>query len=316
MAKEKDNVLFNVNRFEVKKGYTYAIKNKLDLNAPSGFVNEGSTKLPDGVDESFQCRCSPEGLWDSGFFDWSPCFSTLDPTEAKVKAKANLENVAKPFMRVKGIKDNDTLDPNNDAWWKLQDFKIWHGRIYNTDNPVDAFELYMAINAYQLTPKEFEKDPKFSGSYYVIVDTTKAKKLKEERTETKFSAISKFSTVLDANKSALIDILFYLDIKVDDKSSSEALMTLFDEHILPKEDKLRMFVEAVSDISNDNLEKYIIYRKLNGLYGSTVTRKSNGTFAYDGVEIGQDLKSAADFIAKNPKLEDIKNQIILREDAN
>lgn len=306
--------LFEINGFAVHKGFTYSIKNKADLNAPSGFVQEGTTKLPSGVDEMFQCRTSEEGLWDTGFFAYSPCYSAMEETEATKAAKAVFENVAKPYMRQKGITDKDLLSPNNDDWWKLQNFRIWPGRVYNSNNPVDVFELYMALNAYQLTPKDQEKDPRYSRSSYVIVDTTKAKKVKEERTENKFKAIKSFTNTLDTNRSALVNILYYLDLKVSDKSSDESLMTLFDEIISSADDKLRLFASAMKDLDNDKFDKYIIYRKLNSLYGSKVIRKSNGVFTYDGIEIGEDLKSASENIEKNPKLSEIKNEIILTDE--
>lgn len=306
-------VLFTINGFEVRSKHTYTIKNKPDLNAPSGFIQEGTTKLPSGVDESFQCRYDHQSdQWDSGFYDYCPQFQGLDEKEATREAKIRFDGVAKPYMRVKGIKDKDTFSPHNTDFWKKQNFKIWANRVYSTDNPVDVFELYMAINAYQLTPKELEKDPRYARSAYIISDTSKVRKLKEERVMTKFTAVSVFTNILSADKQGLCDIMSYLGTPTDVSMDDASVMALFEEQLLSKDDKLRLFDAAVKDYENGKSDKFVIYRNLAKMYGgSKFIRKANGTFAFDGVDVGQDVKSAAENIAVNPKLEEIKRQIIL-----
>ena len=49
---------------------------------------------------------------------------------------------------------------------------------------------------HQLTPKGSEGDSAYSNSSYIIQDTTKVKKLKDERAENKFKAIGVFHALI------------------------------------------------------------------------------------------------------------------------
>ena len=83
------DTLFKINDFEVKKDSIYVVKDKRDMDAPSGFIRAGVSKLPSkGVGDTFQVRYVSRdggrtGTWDTGFYEFSHCYKTQDKDSVK-----------------------------------------------------------------------------------------------------------------------------------------------------------------------------------------------------------------------------------------
>ena len=108
MNNKGNQPLFEIDGFKVMPESNYIIKNKTDYDAPSAFVKVGTTKLPSaGVGESFQCRyvrtSRDTGVWDTGFYEQSPCYSHLKPGEKELAVKKLMKNVVEPYEAYTGI---------------------------------------------------------------------------------------------------------------------------------------------------------------------------------------------------------------------
>lgn len=313
--------LFTLHGFEVKEDSKYVLTDKLDMDAPSGFIAAGVTKLPsDHVSESFQATYNQEmDLWDTGFYPESPCYANENPTDAAIKVKAILKNVVEPYKRFAGIplKDEETLSHKNDAFWtaKAQNFMIYTNQIFDTTRAKDVFTLYFALLTRNVTPKGQEGDPKFNRASYVLVDTTKALKSKDEKASTKFKAIASFSNMLESDKDGLVNILRYIDVNVSVNAENATIMAIFDAYLSQGQDKINRFNSMVSDYASDaGKEKIQIFNILKSKFGvdKKIGKNSKNMFTYDGIEVGPDLASSAENIAKN--LIDIKKELLLADD--
>ena len=83
-------VIINVNGLDIKEDSIYTITGKLDKNAPSGFVKEGTTKLPSlGIMNTVVCnfvitnKATNQGVYDTGLYVESPCYAKMPKADVE-----------------------------------------------------------------------------------------------------------------------------------------------------------------------------------------------------------------------------------------
>lgn len=315
---EKKTLLFEINGFEVYSNSTYLIKDKKDGDAPTGFVNAGVSKLPsDGIDESFQCRFHPtspdgkKGSWDTGFYEFSPCYIGVDQKRVKEIVASLRKNVLVPYQKFMG--DENAMEHTNPESLKHTNFKVKSGRVFNTNHIPDVMELYFALRAHQVAPIGSQGDSKYRGASYIVVDTTKAVKDNEEKINSTFDAITLFSTVHTSDKDKLYAILYWMDMKPSESISKGTLSNLFFEVIKDSQQKCETFINLVAECEQPiGREKVFIhkYLKENFTKSPKITKQPNGMLFWEEHEIGADYKSAAENLAKSPGFADIKKEIL------
>ena len=320
--KEEKKILFTLNGLEVREGSTYIVKDKPDGDAPSGFVKAGVSKLPsDGVDESFQVRFESingkQGVWDTGFYVYSPCYKGLPDADKKAIVQKLVKDVLTPYRAASGIKD--AFDEANEEFFKNTNFKVFTGLVYNTDNPVDLMNLYFALRTYQVAPQGAHGDSKYRECSYILVDTTKNVKEKDKRNIAQFEAVGLFQTLFENDREKLISILHWLNFRVAANPDKYTLITMFQEYVSGSYDKAQTFLNLADDASTAlGLDKISIYRRLKEVLNKSnkITKSPKGVLFYDGdIELGPDLKAAAENIAKNKDLKRVKNEVLLSEDS-
>jgi hypothetical protein len=317
---KKDNVLFTIDGFEVRRDSTYQILNKRDGDAPSGFLKAGVTKLPsDGVGDTFSCKYvrrpgSKEGVWDTGFYSYSPCYSGKSKEEIEVIVDRLTEVIVRPIEQIVG---EGKLAHTNNQFWDSKRFFITSGMILNTENPEDVLKLYFSLMTNNLTPKGSEGDSAYSNSSYIVQDTSKVKKLKDERAENKFKAIGVFHALIENDPAKLGMILNYLGLNYSESVENSTLMAMFDEYISSGEDRLISFNSAVEESkTKPGMDKIAVYSCLKNELRkpkSRVEKTSQGVLFFEDTEIGADIRSAAENIAKNSKLKEVKTKLLLED---
>lgn len=314
----KKEVLFVVNGFEVRKHSTYTIKDKPDLDAPTGYQKEGVTKLPsEGVGITFSAPYvqyeDGRGIWDTGFFLASPCYKYKDEAEVKLTVKQLDTNVVKPYLAALGI-DKEELSQTNNTFWDGQRFYVTRKKIYNTESATEVMELYFALRSNTVAPKEHMHDPRYNNSSYIIIDTTKDLKLKEERSTKKFQAISLMTSLASSNMPLLKASMEYVGVRLPEEPTIEGIYTVFDEMIVSDTQRTDLFVTALdkanTDLGSDELFIHS-HLKTASKGGKNISRAQNGMLMYKGIVIGPDLKSAATNIAVSPDLSEIKDEILI-----
>lgn len=314
-------LLFEVNGFQVIKGSTYVIRDKEDLNAPSGFIKVGVTKLPsDRITETFQCaykmKSANSGVWDTGFYEYSPCYSNTKSDEVERQVNLLKKTVVKPYEKFVGTKK--VLDHNNDEFWNKKMFEVYTGQVFDTTNPEDLLALYFALRTRQVTPKEKKGDASYKMSSYIIVDINKDIKRKDEKSSMLFDAIGKFESLYMSDKKRLISSLNYLNLVVADDIEREAFRGLFNEWLNQRNgENVELFLSLVKETEEDSgRAKVELYLKLKEAFvrGGRVTKNPNGVYYYGEHELGPDLKSAAQNIAKSKELEPVKKALLFLND--
>lgn len=310
------NLLFEIEGFKVFKGTRYVINNKIDYDAPSGFEQAGTTRLPsDGVGESYFCPFDREAMiYDTGFFEDSPCYRHLDSESRKIIVDNLVKNVMEPFSKLVG--GENILHHTNLDFWDKRRFFIEAGLSLNTDNIKDVVTLYYALRHRKLCPKGKESDGNYRDAAYVVVDINNDIKRKDEKVNKTFNCITKFSTLLKTDKNRLISILDYMSVKVSDKMEDSTLMSMFDEYIRQNESHIDRFNGLIEETSTDlGREKIEIYLKLKDMRRrGEVEQESNGILYIGDTELGPDLQQAASNIARLKELADIKRKVLIGDD--
>jgi hypothetical protein len=318
----KGNLLFDVDGFNVYRDSIYVVRDKEDLSAPSGFIQAGVTKLPsDGIKEMFQCRyiqkSAKTGVWDTGFYEYSPCYAGIQKEIIQDKIKRLQENVIEPYKQSVG--NPNALNHGDDEFWSGLNFSIYTGQVFNTENPEDVLTLYFALLTKQLTPKGLEGDSRYSNSAYVCLDITEDTKKKDERSSKKFRAVGIFENLLNTDKPRLVAMLNYANLVVSPEIENDAFRGLFDQYLSTGEGfkNIDTFLRLVDETSDDvGRSKVAIYIKLKESYSrnNKVTKNPNGVFYYEDQEIGPDLKAAATNIARTEELKDVKKALLLENE--
>lgn len=314
-------LLFEVGGVKIFKNAIYICKHKEDLSAPTGFQERGTTKLPSsGVDEIFQCGyralSETEGVWDTGFHKYSPCYELMDEEVIKEKLELLKENVIVPYEKSRG--KQGLLDHTNDSFWEKKMFKLSPDKVFNTKKPEDMLTLYFGLLNRELTPKGQEGDTRYSGSSFVLVDKTKDIKKKDERSSLLFKAIGLFEQLLSTDKPRLVAILSYLGMNVSKDITDDAFRSMIREHFDQITSKnVDMFLmtseESQTDSGRDKIEIFVKLKEAL-LRGNKVTKNPNGILYYNDTEIGPDLKAASHNISKTKELKSIKKELLFEEE--
>lgn len=330
MAKKETNTeLFTINGFTVRENSSYVIKDKRDMDAPSGFINYkgGVSKLPSkGVSEMFQVRFVPtdasgkNGVWDTGFDEFSPCYADVPNVEAKAIAKGLTTHVLEPYRKATGNPEAFEKKLGDHSFFDSLNFKIYAGKTYNTNNPKDRLELYFGLRTGQLTPKGQEGNTKFNDSAYVVIDIEGNTKVQNEKAIEKFKAIGSFTGMLTSDRIRLQSILRYLNVNFAPNIDDMTLLGMFNDKVESNgvEGFVNQFNKLVEETNDkQGLEKVLLYSKLRdtNLRGK-LEKSTSGVYFYDGIEIGADLKNAAIAIAKESKLIQVKKALLLLDDEN
>jgi hypothetical protein len=321
MATTKE--LFKLAGFTVRQDSKYVLKDKRDMDAPSGYIQVGVTKLPSkGVSESFQVKwissdaSGKHGVWDTGFDAYSPCYKDIDRAEAEAIATGLVKNLLEPYRVATGNPTAFEKTPGDHSFFDGLNFKIYSGKTYNTSDPKDAMEVYFGLLSGQMTPKGQEGNTKYNDSSYVLVDIDMDHKVNDERAINKFKAIGSFTGMLMSDKELLFSILTYLGINVTKNIDDTTLIGMFNSKLDSTIDDIATsFNKQVEDAKTKaGREKLVIYSILREKLNKGKLEKVSGIYFYDDMEIGADLKNAAEAITKNSKLVNVKKQLLINED--
>lgn len=321
MTKTKE--LFKVGGFTVRQDSKYVLKDKRDMDAPSGYIQVGVTKLPSkGVSESFQVKwissdaSGKHGVWDTGFDAYSPCYKDVTRSEAEIIAAGLVQNLLEPYRTATGNPLAFEKTAGDHTFFDGLNFKIYSGKTYNTSDPKDAMEVYFGLLTGQMTPKGQEGNTKYNDSSYVLVDIDMDHKVKDERAISKFAAIGAFTAMLVSDKELLYSMLTYLGITISKNIDETTLIGMFNDKLESNIDDITTsFNRLVEDSkTKPGREKLVIYSILKDKALKGKLEKVSGIYFYDSIEIGADLKNAAEAITKNSKLANVKKQLLIDED--
>lgn len=303
--------IINIYDFSIRKGVIYEIKEKMDADAPKGFQEESTTKY------LFNSTYNEEPVvyfnennkaWDTALTETSVMLQKAVPDEKarKLAIESLQKHIVEPIEKLQGEGALRQTADNDDYWLNFKT-RVFKGQSYNTDNPVELYQLYLLIVGKKVTPKPLTSHPAFKKSQYVVVDRADSYNTKVDKATRRMIAIGKFYQMLTTNKDSLIQILNYIGIPARANQDDSVLMVSFERYIDDKNNGFqndRTFNETVEFFATKaGSEQISVFNKLKELQlnGNKRLEIKSGSISIDGTYISNTLKSAAEVICGKDK---------------
>lgn len=312
----KDEKVIKVNGLEIRLGSIYKVVNKPDKSAPDGFQREGSTKLPSyGIGNNIGCNyiendITGDGVYDTGLYVDSPCYSNLPKDEVEAKVALLKELIVEPYERYKGKRG--ILEHSNKEFWDSYTCRLEVDRPFRTDSPSDLLDLFQSVLSYNLAPKAEAKNPKFGRAQYIVEDVSKAKTHTEETNNNFVTAIANFSKLYSSNQYLAIKLLEYVGFSgVSESIEESSLNSMLFSWLMSDESNPTKLINAYNIASNPKKSNQIVlFSKLKELARKGVVSNVTGEYYYNDTYLGSDLKSAAENVNAKTDLKSIKAEIM------
>jgi hypothetical protein len=317
MTDSKRELIVEIDGFKIFSNSLYKVTHKKDNEAPSGFIQEGATKLPSaGIFNEVQCqykvmdKASGKGVWDTGFYPSSPCYAGVNKEEVRRVVENLRKFIVVPYESHVG--QDEVLHHSGD-FWDTYMVTVKDGRVLNTADPNELLALYIMVRGRHVTPKGQEGVPKYKFAQYGIVDMDEAESVRDERANASMDANFEFMSMLKTNPTTLKSVLVYLGIAgATGTVSDKSLKSLFHDWLNAKTDRADEFMRILNMTKDDSQAEIIeIFTKVIDLVKKKVIqRTTEGRYYYDGEILGGDQKSVARNLATNPELEEIKIKLL------
>lgn len=318
MSRKKElkegDVMFEIDGFAVKKGHVYLVKNKPDGDAPSGYIKEGSTKLPSvGVPDAFQFPYDREAkIWNTGFYPTSKCYRGMEKGVIDLAVKQAVENVLEPYKE--HVSDDTVFNQKDDT--SFQDerhlFSIHAEKSFSTENPLQVLELYVALLGRQLTPIDKVGQPLYMESNFVILDATS----KSEQTLTAaslfFEAVDTFGKMYIKDKELTCAVLNYIGYNALLTTPKEVLQSMLMHKLQDNTAELKTFIRTMEEATTEKGGyKFRIYNlfKFKGNRMKELAMRGNKVY-WNDEEIGPGYKEAAESLVSNPAFAEVREQVM------
>lgn len=308
--------IINVNGLDIRPGSIYKVINKPDKSAPDGFQREGSTKLPSlGIGNNAGCNyieneITGVGVYDTGLYSDSPCYSTTPKEEVEAKVALLQELIVVPYERFMGEKG--LLDHSNKDFWDSYTYRLEIDRPFRSDNPSDLLDLFQSVLAYKLTPKSESKNPKFGRSQYLVEDISKAKTHTEETNNNFITAIGNFTKLYSTNRFLAIKLLEYVGISgITESVEDSSLNSMLFSWLTTDEANANKINNAYAIASNSKKSNQIVlFSKLKELARKGTVSNATGEYFYGDIYLGSDLKQASENLNSKADLKEAKAEIM------
>lgn len=316
-----DGVIATIYDFPLKLNTLYEVTEKLDSNAPDGFIEYNTTKtLSAPIVDSLNAAVYnvQRKIWDTGLYltsnSFREAFGGLGEDGMKIVLDKIQEYIVKPFEAEKGegyLDYTDTKD-NNERWDNFS-IKLNRGKIFDTSKIDDLLQLYFCLIHRRLTPKQHESNPLFKQpvSNYLVVDKEGSTTVKAQKAKQRMKAIASFMNLQEQSKETLVSILDYLGIQASVNTDDDALINLFERYLDDKQDKhqnAKLYLDAVSYAATDEGKEVLyIHKKLKEMYrkNNSKVRFKRGEIHLDDVYVENGWKNAAVKIHKDQELKEL-----------
>lgn len=312
--KEDNNIIITINGLVIKEDSLYQIENKLDKSAPDGFIKEGTTKLPsEGIGNTVGCRYvdkgNGKGLYDTGFYLESPCYTGLTDEAKTAIVKKVREKIVKPYENLQN--SPELLNVANHEFWDSLSIDLYDGRVFNTENIQDLFELYIAMRSFDLTPVSKEGAPEFNQSDYMIKDSSEVMSSSKRRAKGKMDATYNFMTLLNLAPEKLINIMKYLNVvRVGEKPAAIDLQTIFGMWLDKDVQNVDVFMNAFKKAESPEGESELaLFVKVKKLVENRKIVREGSDLLFEGTPIGIDTKSVVYNLMNDEELLEISERI-------
>lgn len=317
IEKEEKKLLFEIDGFKVYEKTIYKVVGKKDKNAPDGLVDLGVCKFPfkDNFDIVYCAWDKFTQTFDTGFHEHSMCYNSVDDDfDVKKFIKNITETILKPAEKVLGI---GKLSHTNVDFWDEHSIKLVLDAEFNTANPIEALNLYLALKDKKLTPKEKDGDPYYMESFFCVegiqqtYNEHRTRSLEKIKIRGTFEKLARSSDVKDVQKA--VDILVYADIIRTPLSLEEPdfIVLMFEDWINARVDNLDKYANIHKrSMESDFSDILKINRQLTFLMGRGSIQQSKEGLTFKNAIIGADTKTTAERLVKDTTRAEILQEIM------
>lgn len=293
--------------FSIKSNTIYKVTSKVDPDAPDGFVEHKTTKVihPDVTTSVGAPYDVGMEAWNTGFYPASPCLRGMSESEKTAIIKVLNEHIVK---KVEAIKGEGRLSHSKDnPFWDSFRIPLGTEVVFNTGNPIELMQLYLAILGKNLAPKELENHPNFKKAQFCVVNNEQAVSAKQEKDQEKLEANGLFYMLYQSDREKLFNILDYLNIVNSDKTDKATLSSAFMAHLEDKSpsgfQNSKIFIDTHNKFSTEAGEQELyIYGIIKKLFKKGIIKVVRGTVYLDDENLGNSFKLAAETASKTPEL--------------
>jgi hypothetical protein len=292
--------------FVIKSNTIYTVIPKPDPNAPDGFKEHGTTKLihPDVTTTVAAPFDVDMGVWDTGFYMFSPCLRGMSEAEKK----AHVDNVKEHIVdKVEQIKGPGVLRHSADnTFYDDLPITLYNKVSFNTAEPYQLLMLYLVILGKDLAPKEYVGHPLFKKADYQVVNREKEITNKQQIEINKSKAIGEFWSLLKSDKPKLTIILSYLGISNTSIQDEDTFITVFTKFLEDRQDGYRnskIFLDTLTKFTGDSGEEELyIYDSLNKLSEKGILKSFKQEYFLGDKNLGNSIKHAAMYASTNAEI--------------
>lgn len=294
---------------EFEIGDILEITPKLDLDAPSGFQQHGTTKLlMEGIAEPFSISFDEDlQMWDTGFDELHPINDAIPKAEKKATVLSYVKNIKEPYEK-RFNKSLDSFEDND--FWPTYIIDVYKGRKLDTSNIKDLLDLFLILkNGMACEVKE--KDYFLKKASYNIQNVKQVQSNEEKRSETKFDAMGIFKVMLDSfdkSNDDIYTILEWINIPnlrdADKETVKKIVLKQFDNEKVGY-DVSRRFLDAYK-MTQDKSNKEVMenFSVLNKLRQKRKIEYRQRQYWIDGQLVGNNLKEGAQKLITDKELND------------
>lgn len=262
---------------------------------------------------------------DTGFFEDSPSFSNNPIAKNDWNKRIELsqkyfEVFALPMKiyipeieRLKVPTDDEFFDKLYNSPSGLLTVSLGEGVQFNTNNPLDRFKLYIAIQEGQLSMKgKREADEKEQGlrdendvlnqdAQYSYVSVTSRKNKKEQEAEKLMETSYKYGDLIRKNKSVLVGMLNYINIPVKHDPTIPELSSIYKtkiENSRTKLEEFRLLVERYEAMPEQLKLEFELLDKIRSKRGRELIKKEGSSYYFRDHVLGANYKSVVSALMK------------------
>ena len=290
--------------FHIRKNTVYTVVGRVDNSAPEALQKLGKSKIPfPGNCDYANCPYDNfANIYDTGFYAESRCYRHMTPDAAAKAAETAWKNIGDPYARLK----NADISQYNTEFWDNLTIKIHDdGLTFDTGDPVQLFNMYIALMSGAICPEDLDGDPKFMGAFYMIIDSSKSISQGSEYELNLIEATTDFMTLFkgsEESRQTAVDIAIYLKIHdgmdADDRYFSVAFKRFLEEKVENIE-RFRYAYEMSKDPTRNEILK--ICRMLTLLSTRGRIRSDKEGLYLNGVLLGKEKQRIAETVVMDAK---------------
>jgi len=279
--------------FEVAKDRIYRIVEKVDDSTPEPLRVVNRYKMVSYTAEPARCLFigNPEtGRYDTGFDENSSEFRGKTKTEiAKIlKERQNLIDWYNTKL-ANYIKTNPNLTEKDFLASEHCGIDLSHNTIIDTADMDNYFKLYLAYRGGQITPNCDGSNPRYNGSLYAIIDTTRSAEAQTSNSEKRLSVLTWFGNMYTKDADRLKQYLQFVGALRRGQSATKGVMLSLLERWLGDSRNLDYLAET---IRTTDYEEILIKNKISDFIKRRKIIKEDNTYYLDGEKLGRTVQQA------------------------